>query len=85
MGEKRKTTVYLDQDLLRAAKVRAARRGMRDSEVMEAALRQHLGYDVLEEIWSRNADLTPEEADRLAQEGVAEVRAERRAASEQAV
>jgi hypothetical protein len=47
MGRK-KTTVYLDEDLLRAAKVMAARTGARDYEVLEAALKSFLGYGILE-------------------------------------
>ena len=45
---RKKTTVYLDQDLLRAAKVMAARTGAKDYEVFEAALKSFLGYGVLE-------------------------------------
>jgi hypothetical protein len=40
---KREATVYLDPDVARAAKVRAARLDKRDSEVIEDALRAHLG------------------------------------------
>jgi len=39
---RRKTTVYVDEDLLRAAKMEAARSGRSDSDVMEAALRRFL-------------------------------------------
>jgi DNA-binding NarL/FixJ family response regulator len=66
---KRKTTVYIDQELLRAARVFAARAGKRDSEVIEDALRAHLGIDALERIWSRS-DLSEEEALSLAYEAV---------------
>lgn len=44
---KRKTTVYIDDDLLRAARVTAARSGKRDSQVVEEALRAHLGFELL--------------------------------------
>lgn len=50
-----KTTVYLDEDVLRAARVWAARKDLRDSEVMERALRQFLGMDLIDRIWERNA------------------------------
>jgi len=70
---KRKTTVYIDEDLLRAARVFAARGGKRDSEVIEDALRGHLGIEALERIWSRS-DLTEEEALALAYEAVHESR-----------
>ena len=40
---KRKVTVYLDPEVARAAKVRAARLDKRDSEVIEDALRATSG------------------------------------------
>lgn len=46
--------MYLDEDVLRAAKVRAAREGRHDYEVVEAALRQYLGFDVVDRIRQRN-------------------------------
>ncbi len=46
---KRKLTVYLDPEIARAAKVRAARLDKRDSEVVEDALRVHLGMTALDE------------------------------------
>ena len=58
---RRKATVYIDEDLLRGAKVLAARTDRKDSEVLEAALRDYLGIDVLERVW-RNADLGDDEA-----------------------
>lgn len=51
---RKKTTIYLDEPLLRAAKVFAARTGKREYEVVEDALRQHLGLDVLDTVWARN-------------------------------
>jgi len=73
---KRKTTVYVEEDLLRRARVYAARAGKRDSEVVEEALRSLLGIDVLEAIWARS-DLSEEEAVRLASEALEEVRGAR--------
>jgi hypothetical protein len=70
-----KTTVYLDEELLRAAKVQAARTGRRDYEVFEEALRQYLGLGVLEEVWNR-VDLPEEKAAGLAYR---ELRAARKA------
>ena len=64
---KTRTTVTLDERILRAVRVRAARAGKRDSEVIEEALRRGLGLDLLESIWSR-ADLDEDEALRLAVE-----------------
>jgi predicted transcriptional regulator len=78
---RKKTTVYLDEDLLRSAKVMAARTDRKDSEVFEAALRQYLGIDVLEQVGARS-DLTDEEALDLAYEALREVRAERAARAE---
>jgi hypothetical protein len=58
-----RATVYLDPDVLRAARVMAARTGRRDSDVVEEALRRYLGLTVLEEIWSASpGDLGDEEA-----------------------
>jgi len=51
---KTRTTVTLDEDVLRAVKVRAARTGKGDSEVIEDAVRQHLGLDLLDQLWARN-------------------------------
>jgi predicted transcriptional regulator len=64
---KTRTTVTLDEDLLRAVKVRAARTGKGDSEVIEEAIRSHLGLDVIERLWSK-ADLSEAEAMDLALE-----------------
>ena len=72
-----KTTVYLDSELLRAAKVAAARLGKKDYEVFEEALRGYLGIDVLERVWGK-ADLSEKEALALAYK---ELRASRTSAS----
>ena len=65
---KAKTTIYVDEDLLRGARVYAARKDMKDSEVLELALRRLLGRDALEAIWARNADVDPDAADRVVAE-----------------
>jgi hypothetical protein len=62
-----RTTVTLDERVLRAVKVRAARSGKGDSEVIEEALRRALGLDVLEGWWAR-ATLAEAEAVALADE-----------------
>jgi hypothetical protein len=72
-----KATVYLDPDVLRATRVRAARTGRRDSDIVEEALREYLGFAVIDRIRSRS-NLTPEEAERLANEEVHAARRERR-------
>ena len=51
---RRKTTVYLEEDLLRAAKVRAARTGRKDYEVLEEALKTYLGFAALQKVWSKS-------------------------------
>jgi hypothetical protein len=78
---RKKTTVYIDEPLLRAAKVAAARTGKREYEVFEDALRRHLGFaGTVERIW---AGISPQdapsedEAARIAAEGLAAIRAER--------
>jgi len=75
---RKKTTVYVDEDLLRAAKVYAARKDLRDSDVFETALRRFLGLDLFETVWARNAELDPDEATRIAYEEVDAARAQRR-------
>jgi hypothetical protein len=72
-----RTTLTIDEDVLRAVKVRAARSGKGDSEVIEAALRRDLGLDLLERLW-RRADLSEEEATALAVEVQHRVRRRRR-------
>ena len=64
---KTRTTVSLDIEVLRAVKIRAARTGKGDSEVIEEALRHQLGLDLLERLWSRN-DMGEDEALDLAVE-----------------
>ena len=62
-----RTTVTLDDQVLRAVKIRAARLGRGDSEVIEVSLRRDLGLDVLEKRWAKNA-LSEDEAIALAVE-----------------
>jgi hypothetical protein len=72
-----KATVYLDPDVLRATRVRAARTGRRDSDIVEDALREYLGFGLIDRIRSRS-NLTPEEAERLAYDELHAARRERR-------
>jgi len=62
---KRKTTIYVDDSVLRALKVAAARSGQREYQVVEQALRAYLGMDLLEKVKSR-ASLGEKEALALA-------------------
>lgn len=70
--------MYIDADVLRAARVMAARTGKRDSDIVEEALRSYLGINVLEEIWASSpAGVTNEEALDLANREVHDQRAGR--------
>jgi metal-responsive CopG/Arc/MetJ family transcriptional regulator len=62
---KTRTTLTIDKDVLRAVKVRAARTGKGESEVIEQAIRSDLGLDLLDRLWARN-DMTEDEAMALA-------------------
>ena len=62
-----KTTLSIDEGLLRQVRVRAARTGRRDSEVLEAALREGLG--IIDRIRAK-ARLGEEEAYELADRAV---------------
>jgi plasmid stability protein len=62
-----RTTLTIDEDVLRAVRVRAARSGRRDSEVIEEAVREKLGLDLLQRIWEK-AELSEDDAMALAVE-----------------
>lgn len=62
-----RTTLTIDETVLRAVKIRAARLGQGDSEVIEGALRRDLGLDLLERLWERD-QLPESEASALAVE-----------------
>ena len=49
---RKKSTIYIEADLLRAAKVLAARTGRREYQIVEEALKQYLGLELLEEAWN---------------------------------
>ena len=51
---KMRTTVTLDPEVLRAVKIRAARTGKGDSDVIEEALRRDFGLDLLDRLWAAN-------------------------------
>lgn len=63
-----RTTLTIDEDVLRAVKLRAAGTGMGDSEVIEEALRRDLGLDALDELWANVEPLTEKQAMTLALE-----------------
>ncbi len=60
-----RTTLTIDPEVLRAVKIRAARSGMGDSDVIEEALRRDLGLDLLDRLWAAN-DLVEVDAATLA-------------------
>ena len=68
------TTLYIDEGLLRAARDLAVRTGTDENEVVEEALAKHLLRELLDRT-GRRANLSEEEAMRLAND---EVRAMRR-------
>jgi hypothetical protein len=65
--KKIRTTLTIDEEIWKAVRVRAARTGQRDSDVIEAALRRDLGFDLLERLWDRS-DMAEDEAMALALE-----------------
>ena len=57
MATQKKVTYVLDEDVVRAARVHAARTDQRDSDVAEAALRAYLGLDLLTELWAESTGM----------------------------
>ncbi|HEV2791855.1 MAG TPA: hypothetical protein VGV69_11205 [Solirubrobacterales bacterium] len=70
----------MDEELLRAVRIRAARTGKRDSEVIEESLRRALGVNKLEEIWAKVNPAPEKEGLELAVTELHEMRREKRAA-----
>jgi hypothetical protein len=62
-----RTTLTIDEDVLRWVKIRAARSGKADSAVIEESLRRDLGLDLLDRLWERN-EMSEGEATALAVE-----------------
>lgn len=77
MVTKVRTTLTIDEEVLRAVKVRAARTGKGDSELIEEALRRDLGLALLDRLWARNR-LAEDEAIQLAVEAQHATRRRRR-------
>lgn len=73
---KTRTTLTIDEDVLKAVKVRAARTGKGESEVIEDAVRRDLGLDLMERLWARN-DMSEEETMELALEAQQAARREK--------
>ncbi|MCP9487019.1 MAG: hypothetical protein MSC30_14295 [Gaiellaceae bacterium MAG52_C11] len=76
---KQKTTLFIDEDVLRQTEAAAAGFGRKESEVVEDALRRYLGLEVVDQVWARDAEnaLDPEEALALAYAELQDFRAER--------
>jgi hypothetical protein len=72
-----RTTLTIDESILRAVKIRAARLGRGDSEVIEESLRRDLGLDLLERLWSKN-DVSEGDAAAVAVEAQHRTRTKRR-------
>lgn len=62
---KTRTTLTIDEDVLLAVKIRAARTGKGESQVIEDAIRRDLGLDLLDQLWARN-DMAEDAAMELA-------------------
>jgi hypothetical protein len=73
-----RTTVTLDEEVLRLIKVRAARLGKGDSQVIEESLRRDLGLELLDRLWSKNR-MDEAQAMKLALEAHHSTRSRRRA------
>jgi len=73
---KTRTTFSLDSQVLRAARIAAARSGKRDSEIVEQALRSYLGFEVIDRIRAKS-DLGSDAAETVAHDEVHASRAQR--------
>ena len=69
-------TLTIDEEVLRAVKVRGARTGKGPSQVVEEALRRQLGLDALDRLWQA-AKVADAEAMELALETQHETRLSR--------
>ncbi len=72
-----RTTLTVDEDVLKWVKIRAARTGVSDSAVIEASLRRDLKLDLLDELWA-SAALSEATASELALEAQHDTRHRRR-------
>jgi len=76
---KARTTVTLDEEVFRAVKLKAARTGKRDSQVIEESLRRDLGLSDLADIWEKVRPAPEGVGMALADSEVDAMRRERRA------
>ena len=62
-----RTTLTIDESVMKSVKMRAVRTGRGDSQVIEESLRRDMGLDLLERLWERN-DIPARDAEALAVE-----------------
>lgn len=55
MSVKQKTTIYVEEDVLKTMRVAAVRSGKRDYQVVEEALRSYLGLELLDTVGGRSS------------------------------
>jgi hypothetical protein len=75
---KQKVTLNLPNDVIRAYRLAAVRKGVPDQTIIEQAVREYLGLNALTRLQNAFAhlELSDEQADQLALETVRETRAE---------
>jgi hypothetical protein len=74
---RRKTTLYLDDELLRATAERAARSGRQENDIIEEALRRYLGLEAVVRRIQARGDLDEDESVVVAYEELGALRSER--------
>jgi Ribbon-helix-helix protein, copG family len=72
-----RTTLTVDESVMRAVKLRAARTGQGDSHVIEESLRRDLGLDLLDRLWE-SGTMSDDDATSLAVEAQHKTRRRRR-------
>jgi hypothetical protein len=79
---KQKVTINLPNDIVRAYRLAAVRKGVPDQTIIEQAVRQYLGLNDLERLQKAFAhlELSEPDADQLAVQAVKETRKARRKA-----
>jgi gamma-glutamyl:cysteine ligase YbdK (ATP-grasp superfamily) len=63
---KTRITLTIDDDVFRAVKIKTARTGKCDSQIVEESLRRDLGLDDLDDIWAQVKPAPEEEGLHLA-------------------
>lgn len=74
---RKRTTLYIDEGLLQSARDLASRTDREEQDVVEDALRRYLGFQMLEQIWSRGDLPSEDDATSLAYEELRALRADR--------